>query len=487
MNGKRASDDIDDKESKRVKTDFPLDIVLDGIEYINLSCLLKTAPFAAFFAKHYKESEKRFIEEEQLETFNVSKQNVAGGMFINKTAYSPANDLRLAKKEGKIGDFIERVQSASHPMAPAILVDNDLTFTDVLGVPHDVEMRGERTKKGIYFKVKDIGQVFGSSKLVENLHLEHTQLEENEDYVWFTIPANERKKHGPSRELFFTHSGMIVAVCISKSPVAKQFRKWVSQMVYGTDEQKQELAKSLLNKKTVDEVTKRCATDIAFVYLLETSIPSRQEKCIPKRVYKFGYSKSMDIAYGHGSAIDTLIFLPVNYLSEAETKLKHTLGKKYTHEDGTETELLLLSDDERNTVRNAMRTVGETFYGETLVHIHQLEMLQQSRDHAIEMLKKDAEVAKKDNQLEMEKLKRDNQLEMEKLKKDNQLEMEKLKKDNQLEMEKLKKDAEVAKKDVEVAKKDVSISEMKNEIQAIRIQELEDKLRRYKKNNANAA
>jgi prophage antirepressor-like protein len=442
--------------------------VLEGIEYINLSCLLKTAPFAAYFAKHYK-SVKRFLEEEKdIEVFTVSKQKIAKGVFEHKEAFSSGCDLRLAKKDGKINDFIERAQSASHPMAPAILVDNDLTFTDVLGSTHDVEMRGERTEKGIYFKVKDIGQVFGSSKLVENIQLEHTQLEENEDYVWFTIPDNERKKHGSSRELFFTHSGMIVAVCISKSPVAKQFRKWVSQIVfvhrYGTDEQKQELAKSLLNKKTIDEVTKRCATDIACVYLLETSIPSRQENGITKRVYKFGYSKNvkdrMDkhvLKYGRESVIDTLIFLPVNYLSEAETKLKHTLGKKYTHEDSTETELLLLSDDERNTVRNAMRTVGETFYGETVVHTHQLEMLK--KDHELEMsnkdqvlitAKKDVEVAKKD-------------------------------------VEVAKKDVEVAKKDVEVAKRDIVILEMKNEIQARRIQELEEKLRRCKKNNANAA
>jgi hypothetical protein len=538
MDGKRASDDIDAKKSKRVKTDAQLGIVLDSIEYMNLSCLLKTAPFAAYFAKHYK-SVKRFLEEEKdIEVFTVSKQKIAKGVFEHKEAFSSGCDLRLVKKDGKITDFIERAQIASHPMAPTILVDGELAFTDTLGVPHDVEIRGKRTEEGIYFKVKDIGQVFGSSKLVENIQLEHTQLEENKDYVWFTIPNNERKKHGSRRELFFTARGLYnycrtskilncsasygfiylvhlgeemykfgkswgldtrlkthkrtfksvgfedikpvysVKIDIKHLSAAEQAVKsylkmhgWYKSTSYsselceldgnGLEQVKScyndlqsvhftgtpyaprfnamELAEKVMRTLGIDDTVPHDdaeACKSACVYLLETSIKSFEKKGIPKRVYKFGCSKSMDIAYGHGSAIDTLIFLPVNYLSEAETKLKHTLGEKYTHEDGTETELLLLSDDERNTVRNAIRTVGETFYGETVVHTHQLEMLK--KDHKLELSKKDQELI-------------------------------------------------TAKKDVELAKKDVSISEMKNEIQANRIQELEEKLRRCKKNNANAA
>jgi hypothetical protein len=560
MEGKRASSEFDDKESKRAKTDFPTEIVLEGIEYINLSCLLKTAPFAAYFAKHYK-SVKRFLEEEKdIEVFTVSKQKIAKGVFEHKEAFSSGCDLRLVKKDGKITDFIERAQIASRPMAPTILVDGELAFTDTLGVPHDVEIRGKRTEEGIYFKVKDIGQVFGSSKLVENIQLEHTQLEENKDYVWFTIPNNERKKHGSTRELFFTARGLYnycrtskilncsvsygfiylvhlgeemykfgkswvldsrlkthkrtfksvgfedikpvysVKIDIKLLGAAEQAVKsylkmhgWYRSTRYsselceldgnGLEQVKSyydnlqsvhftgtpyaprfnamELAEKVMRTLGIDDTVPHDedaeACKSACVYLLETSIKSFEKKGIPKRVYKFGCSKSMKITYDHGSAIDTLIFLPVNYLSEAETKLKHTLGKKYTHEDSTETELLLLSDDERNTVRNAMRTVGETFYGETVVHTHQLEMLK--KDHELEMsnkdqvlitAKKDVEVAKKD-------------------------------------VEVAKKDVEVAKKDVEVAKRDIVILEMKNEIQARRIQELEEKLRRCKKNNANAA
>jgi prophage antirepressor-like protein len=471
MEGKRASGDIDAKKSKRAKTDFPTEIVLEGIEYINLSRLLKTAPFATYFAKHYKKSEKYFIEEEQLKAFNVPIQNVADGVFVEKqTPYSPANDLRLVTKDGKITDFIERVQSESHPMAPPIVVDGDLAFTDTLGIAHDVEMRGVRTEEGIYFKVKDIGRIFDILNLVNDMQHKHTQLEEDKDYVWFTIPDNERKKHGLSRELFFTHSGMIAAVFISRSPVAKQFRKWVSQIVfvhrYGTQDQKKKLAKSLLNKETIDELTKCCVNGIGGLYLLETMItPPKDHTGVKKKVYKYGYTKNVQQrmqkhvhTYGRDSVIHALVLLPIKYVSTAEAKLKHILSDNYIHEEGKNTELLLLSHQELTIVRESMRVVGETFYGETFVHAHQLEMLQQSRDHAIEMLKKDHE-----------------------------LEVEKLKKDVEVTVEVAKNNAELAKKDGEVAKRDIVILGMKNDVQARRIKELEDELWRYKKNNANAA
>lgn len=442
MDGKRPSkNNTDNKESKRAKTDFPLDIELDGIKYVNLTRLLKTTPFASYHAKHYKASEKRFIEKEAIEVFNVSKQNVSNGVFAGKPEFSPAHDLRLVKKDGKINDFIERVQSASHPMVPPILLDDDLAFTDALGAKHEVEMRGEPTEEGIYFKVKDIGQMFEIKNLANDIQHKNTQLEEGDNYVWFTIPENERKKHGASRELFFTHSGMLAAVFISKSSVAKQFRKWVSQIVFvhhlGNTEQKQDLARSLLDKKMIDELTKRCGYDIACVYLLETT----KEPGDVKKVYKFGYTKNLQERmsklireHGRDSVIDTLLLLPEARLSSVEAEMKQVLGDTYRYEEGAHTELLALSEDECKAVRVTMRSIGKSFYGSTLVHQHQVDMIK--KDHELQLV-----TATKDLQLALER----------------------------------------ARTEAKLANKDIEILEIKNHVQARRIQELEEMLRRVSK------
>eukprot|EP00644_Phytophthora_capsici_P001242 jgi/Phyca11/504859/fgenesh2_kg.PHYCAscaffold_10_\ len=77
MEGKRGNDTDDNVDAKRAKTEFPLELVLNGEEYINLALLFKTTPFDAYFNKHYK-TVKRFLEKEtKVEVYNVTKTNVA--------------------------------------------------------------------------------------------------------------------------------------------------------------------------------------------------------------------------------------------------------------------------------------------------------------------------------------------------------------------------------------------------------------------------
>jgi hypothetical protein len=460
MESKRPGERVVNKESKRAKTDFPLDIELSGVQYMNLSRLLtQTVPFAAYFTKHYK-SMKRLLEKEtELEVFNISKQNVTQGVFEAKEAFSSGCDLRLVRKDGYINNFIERVHGESHLMAPPIIDDIEF-FEDALGQKYAVEMRGERNVGGIYLKVKDVGRTFGTANLANDVQHNAAAANEGEDYVRFVIPETHKC------ELFFTFLGLLRAIMRSRLPGSVRLCVWVCKTVFcaslGTQEQKDTLGRSLLNKETIDELTKRCVNSIGGLYLLETMItPPKDDTGVKKKVYKYGFTKNVQQrmqkhvnTYGRDSVIHALVLLPIKYVSTAEAKLKHILSDNYIHEEGKNTELLLLSHQELTTVRESMRVVGETFYGETFVHAHQLEMLQQSRDHAIEMLKKDVEVA-----VEVAK--------------------------NNVEV--AKNNAELAKKDGEVAKRDIVILEMKNEIQARRIKELEDKLWLYKTNIANAA
>lgn len=59
-------------------------------------------------------------------------------------------------------------------MAPSIIDDGDITlFEDVAHKKHKVEMHGERTIKGVYFKVKDVGRVFGTETLADDIQLKN--------------------------------------------------------------------------------------------------------------------------------------------------------------------------------------------------------------------------------------------------------------------------------------------------------------------------
>ncbi|TMW66589.1 hypothetical protein Poli38472_014565 [Pythium oligandrum] len=447
MDGKRTSDVSYDAEAKRTKTGY--EVVINGERYVDLALLVRTPPFAAHYVKHCKKSVTRLIEQEELteEIVNVSRENVALGVLAHKTVYRPASDLRLAKKEGKMQMFIDRVQGMTAPPAPPLINDEDIRFfRDAFQQDHKVEMRGKRTLRGIFFKVKHVGQSIGTKTLGDDIQLKNAKAEEGEDYIWFLVD-----KHGERRRvLFVTFLGLMRIIMRSNLPGAAPLCMWVCETVFcigfGTAKQKDALGRSLLTKETVDLLTKRCANKIACVYLLETTRQSPEDA---KKVYKFGFSKNLGrrmgeltSKYGLEAAIDTLIILPLNLVSKAESNLKHILGANYTYEQEDDTELLLLSDRDRAVVRGAMRTVGETFYGETLVHTHQLQMLKQ--DHEFQLIS-----AAKDHELQLVTATKDHELQL-----------------------------VTALKNFELVKKDYEILELKNEAQARRIKELESMLRR---------
>lgn len=97
MEGKRtAAAHVHDTDAKRAKTDFPLDNRLQGDEYFNLSRLVKTPPYAAYFPKYYKKSGKRLLEALDIEMFNVAISNVAKDTF--QVFVSPGERLALSAK-----------------------------------------------------------------------------------------------------------------------------------------------------------------------------------------------------------------------------------------------------------------------------------------------------------------------------------------------------------------------------------------------------
>lgn len=177
---KKAKGDTkcDAKRVKVVDDGDRYEVVLCGDTYIDVDQLFKFPALKAYFAKRYKRSVKRLIEEEELQVIYVPKKNVERGELHMKTSYAPKSDARLVRKNADI----------EHPFAPPVITDDDLEFfVDRAGVHYQVEMRGTRTMEGIYFKAKDVGRVFASDRLVDTILDEHKSYRESTDFVWFAL------------------------------------------------------------------------------------------------------------------------------------------------------------------------------------------------------------------------------------------------------------------------------------------------------------
>ncbi|KAG1710192.1 hypothetical protein DVH05_017198 [Phytophthora capsici] len=238
------------------------------------------------------------------------------------------------------------------------------------------------------------------------------------------------------------------------------------------NQEKLELAKSMLTKKSLNELLGRCVHDIACLYLLETSKdPGKDRK--GKKVYKYGCSANVKermeahaTVYGSDCVFDTLIFIPASDIFKAETKFKEILDKSYFFKDDGKREELALSSAEHKTVRNAMKRVAEAYYATTMVHEHTVQMLEES--HKVELEQKNVEIEKKNVELEKKNV------ELEK----KNVEVEK----KNAEIEKKHAKSVSAEKDITILQMKNNALDMKNSEQAQRIKELEDQLRRYSKN-----
>lgn len=104
-------------------------------------------------------------------------------------------DVRLAKNDDRIKRIIDVAKKNSLPIAPPTITDVDLAFfVDKSGTRHQVEMRGERTMRGIYFKAKDLGRVIVSDRLVDTILDPRNSYRESIDWALLLIPVNRGNK-----------------------------------------------------------------------------------------------------------------------------------------------------------------------------------------------------------------------------------------------------------------------------------------------------
>lgn len=271
------------------------------------------------------------IAAEQLDVIFAKKKNIANGVLAPKTKYAPRSDVRLVKKSGdKIQAILAHAQAASLPLAPSLIEDEDLVFfKDRAGTCYHVEMRGTRTKEGIFFKAKDVGKVFQSPNFVKgltdprNAYIKgfimwillcilstitlSASLSLQEQAPGGSIPLQEHDHHSPSnqdqhsetkrrphqlsQQVFLTFNGLMSALHRTRTGIAGEFVDWVNTVVftlaYGTPEQKEELVEELCraDNNFFMAFTKVVLNDLSCLYLIET--PLHKDG---KAVFKFGRS-----------------------------------------------------------------------------------------------------------------------------------------------------------------------------------------------------
>ncbi|OWY97948.1 hypothetical protein PHMEG_00031404 [Phytophthora megakarya] len=252
----------------------------------------------------------------------------------------------------------------------------DLTFfADKHGVRHQVEMRGKRTMEGIYFKAKDIGRVFESESFLDTIQHPLTQIKDNLATVIPLYQNTTNTLHDQNKP--------------------NEFRDWVYKQVfvlaYGTVTQKQEMLSTLckVDKSFLQAFMKLVPNDLACLYLVDTTMRENG-----KKVFKSGRSKKVkerfykhDSAFGDGTILDTVVFVPCDCISEAETLLKQALREGDHFAFNKEQELIILDAESYKSVRSIMRMIADRYNGSMAIQaeVHARELKEQEQRYKVHM------------------------------------------------------------------------------------------------------
>ena len=325
---------------------------------------------------------------------------------------------------------------------PLIDLEEHEMFKDLDGSPMDIEVRGEKTDEGIYFKAKDIGIAFDYERL------EYVTLDTNSDHVYgehfkyFICPETFDRQMEDKKVLYLTYMGVLKLLLCARGDKAKRFQRWATKILFtmqmGSQEDKDGLAAEALNvdTSTITQLFRKSSRAIPCVYLFEVGTVGNMRqhfnlnnhKDDTDKVYKYGRTEDMARRAGehqktYGKLKDNTFGLTVfsyvdeKFASKAETKLKHYFDNFNVNvEDDKHTELVVMNKKKLLTMKELYNDMYIHYSGNNKDLIQQMQEMQlnhqiekkeyenrlnlERKDNELILMQKNHELEKKDHELE---------------------------------------------------------------------------------------
>ena len=322
-------------------------------------------------------------------------------------------------------DCVNEEGGYEYPQAPNLLIlDDEEKFRDSDGRVAEIETRGERTSKGVYFSAKDVSVVFGMPELVNTILRKGTSYLIDIHYKTFIHVDLDRNQAKPIKQLFLTYKGMLKVLFNSRTGRADKFVDWATDTLFthqmGSWEEKEELSSKLLgcDVKDVRTALKPYSAKLSSVYCfsLGTGESLRDSMELPEDVtkdddivIKFGFTNDLDRRSNeHVKEYEKIkgvkvrlmeyVYIDPAFLSEAEVELKQFFTaietpvkyKKYK-------ELISINPKHLKEIQKKYKSVGVGYQGNCSHLIGKLEKLEyqlQLKDKDIEL--REAEIRNRD-------------------------------------------------------------------------------------------
>ena len=368
---------------------------LNGATFIDIKDLLPLRPYATGCT-----SIPKLIARKQLN--NIINGRISNGALVQTETRSFKYGSVFVNKDD-ITDLFTNTDSVDPPAPPVITDDDLIFFKDSEGNQYDVLMRGERTKDGIFFKVKDVELVFKMTRLDDIIQKPDTRYQIHNHYEWFLLQgdANNLRNH-TSRELYLTYTGLMHVIDGSRSGIGKDFKSWIDQVVFatlwGTQDQKIETLHKALNVDAdhLSAIMKKSGDMISCLYLIDIGVDNGM------RLYKYGFTKDINRRfkehmkrYGDNINMKQFRFIPELSLSKAESEFRNSVSR-YKYNRKGDDELIRLCDEGYLNIQTILSTISAKYCGNMRdqLSIYEKQMTDMTHHHEIEIMKKDATIAR---------------------------------------------------------------------------------------------
>jgi hypothetical protein len=278
--------------------------------------------------------------------------------------------------------------------APALLIleDNE-KFKDTDGNILDIETRGTKSRKNIYFKISDVSKGFDMKNLNTTLSHKEGGYEKNIDYKVFFIRDRLPNEQSPTIKkcLYLTYHGLLRVLFVSRNKNVEIFQDWAEESLFtiqmGTKEDKVKLGTSILNisPKTYKAVFSTYANKFPCIYLLSLGTvkdlrdtfgidASTPDDYI---VYKYGFTDDLQRRIGEHETkynklpnvnvkLATFNIIDPIYMKDAERDIREECNayEVSLKSDGYN-ELIVLNEKQLKHTKQHYSRIGREYAGHT--------------------------------------------------------------------------------------------------------------------------
>ena len=380
---------------------------------------------------------------------SVAINEVVSASAETEVELESVNEVVSASAENEVmsevmSEAMEETEASVKNAPPILYLSDAEKFHDVDGRVIDIETRGERDRKKIYFKVKDVSIGFEMPNLSSNI-FNIDGLKRGVHYITFKreyMPHTMQRKltNKPCKTtLYLTYKGLLRVLFASRNKHVDKFQDWAEEKLFtiqmGSKEQKVKLGTDLCNipLKTYQAIFESHTSNFPSIYLVSlgkvrdvrATFEISETISDDSVVYKFGFTKDFARRIGehnlkysklHGVTVDVKWFqnIDIKYLKEAEAEVKEECSAYGTriYPPG-HIELIVLNDKQFEHMQKSYRRIGKEYAGATAelnetIALLRTEIKGLHMQHKHDLLEKDMVIQRLTMQNEMSGLKEDN-------------------------------------------------------------------------------